>query len=162
MHALLAREHAEPADPAAAANEWNSERPMHCSRSVRLRVEIGQLDRPRVPVFRRSSEDTGGSVALVVQADRAEAAFVAVAVRVELDDRRVDLRERGSGLERRGQRVVEVYRRAKLSKLPVALPLLLRLSHGPTELLGELVEPRFERLHHGRDLCLGLAARLTP
>ena len=48
----------------------------------------------------------GGSVALVLQADRAEAAFVAVAVRVELDDRRVDPRERSSGLERRAQRVV--------------------------------------------------------
>src|SRR5205823_11956719 len=78
IHAVLAREHAEPADPAAGADEWDSERPMHCSRSVRLCVERGQLERPRLPAFRRSSADTGGSVPLVVPADRAAAAFAAL------------------------------------------------------------------------------------
>ena len=90
---------------------------------------------------------------------------LAVAVGIELDDGRIDLREPGGGLERGADRVVEVDRRGDLAEEPTALRLLLGAADRARQLARELVEPSLERLHGrghlGLDVARGPAAQPT-
>ena len=96
-------------------------------------------------------------VLVAVEADRAEQTLVAVAGGIELDDRRIDLRQAGGGLEGGADRVVEVDRSGDLAEEPAALRLLLGAVDGARQLARELVEPRFERPHGRRHLGLDIA-----
>src|SRR5262249_29314491 len=123
----IAREDAEPADLAVAADQRDAERLVHGTGRLLPRVEVRELDRARLLPLRRAGEDPDAFLLafLAVQADRAEQTLVAVAVRIQLDDRRVDLGEPGGRLERRSDRVVEVDRGGDLAEEPAALSLFL-------------------------------------
>src|SRR6185503_7516431 len=128
----VARENAEPADPADAAEERYTECLVDRSGRMLLPVQVRKLDRLRVLALRCSGEDPDAVVVafIAVQADRAEQALVSVAVGIELDDGRIDLREPGGGLECGADRVVEVDRRGDLAEEPTALRLLLGTADG--------------------------------
>ena len=168
-HLGVPREDAEPADPAAADNERDPECPVHRSGGVRFRVEVGKLDRPRLALLRRPGEDADASLGLFVfipvEPDRPEQALVAVAVRLQLDDGCVDLREPGGGLQRGADRVVEIDRRGDLAEEPAALRLLLGAADRAAQLLRKLVEPCLEALdgcgHLGLDVTRAPPAQPT-
>ena len=138
---------------------------MHRSGRLLLPVQVRELDGPRLPRLRGAGEDPDACLLVVVavEADRAEQALVAVAVRIELDHRRVDIRQAGGSLEGGADRVVEVDRGGDLAEEPAALRLLLGAVDGARQLPRELVEPRFERLdrrgHLGLDVASGPAAQ---
>ena len=98
LDARLAREDAQPADPAAARDEGDAERLVHRAARALVRVEVRELDRARIPLVGCAGEDSHGPV--LVEPDRPEQPLVGVPRGLELHDRGFGLRERHGRLER--------------------------------------------------------------